>query len=309
MTTPVTAVPESVKPLPPFDDPQADTILRSADGADFHVSRAILSLASPFFKDMFSIPQPVDEADLPVIPVVETGDVLNSILRVWYPGATPVVGYDRLQDLCEIIELLLSKYDIQFTAPTLQTHLQIHMEKDPLTVFVVSCRYGWAKIAKAAARSCLKLPIRSLYIRNDIPQLIHISVHHYRTLLAYHDACAIAASEAGTLLPWSKAEWVWIRCTSCTAYSLEYAVPGLPNRKTPRAWIFDYVDRAETLLKTQPRANLLDLTFLAPTVSKAASCAGFCRTSGYEDLAKFIVETFVPAVNAAIDRVQLKLDL
>lgn len=43
----------------PFNDPDkaADIILRSGDNVDFYVYRIVLSLASPFFKYMFSLPQ------------------------------------------------------------------------------------------------------------------------------------------------------------------------------------------------------------------------------------------------------------
>ena len=40
----------------PFDHAKADIILRSSDNIDFHVFKLFLSLASPFFEDMFNIP-------------------------------------------------------------------------------------------------------------------------------------------------------------------------------------------------------------------------------------------------------------
>ncbi|KAI0305826.1 hypothetical protein B0F90DRAFT_1609499, partial [Multifurca ochricompacta] len=42
----------------PFDDADADIILRSADNFDFRVYRVILSKASPVFRDMFTFPHP-----------------------------------------------------------------------------------------------------------------------------------------------------------------------------------------------------------------------------------------------------------
>jgi len=44
---------------PPFDRPDADIILRSTDGVEFHTFKSILSLASQFFNDMYEIPQPL----------------------------------------------------------------------------------------------------------------------------------------------------------------------------------------------------------------------------------------------------------
>ena len=42
----------------PFDEGDADATLRTSDNVEFGVHRVILSLASPIFKDMFSMPQP-----------------------------------------------------------------------------------------------------------------------------------------------------------------------------------------------------------------------------------------------------------
>ncbi|KAJ7019746.1 hypothetical protein C8F04DRAFT_1051558, partial [Mycena alexandri] len=59
----------------PFDDSTADTILQSSDGFDFHVHHAVIALASPFFKDLFSLPRP--EPKVPVIPVAESSSILE----------------------------------------------------------------------------------------------------------------------------------------------------------------------------------------------------------------------------------------
>lgn len=40
----------------PFDDRNADVIFRSSDDIDFHVHKSILSFASPFFHDLFTLP-------------------------------------------------------------------------------------------------------------------------------------------------------------------------------------------------------------------------------------------------------------
>ncbi|EIM87829.1 uncharacterized protein STEHIDRAFT_55219, partial [Stereum hirsutum FP-91666 SS1] len=78
----------------PFDDDDADLILRSSDSVDFPVHQAFLSKASSFFKLMLSLPQPptsahpakrsnnrsVDTNSLPVVPVVETSIVLHILL-------------------------------------------------------------------------------------------------------------------------------------------------------------------------------------------------------------------------------------
>ncbi|KAJ7348390.1 hypothetical protein DFH08DRAFT_634512, partial [Mycena albidolilacea] len=72
----------------------------------------LVSSASPFFSDMFSLPQPDTEAPVPLILIAETGRLLDRFLRLWYPGAKMMV-FDGLHELDKIIELALSKYDMQ----------------------------------------------------------------------------------------------------------------------------------------------------------------------------------------------------
>ncbi|KAJ7873538.1 hypothetical protein B0H14DRAFT_2344163, partial [Mycena olivaceomarginata] len=50
-----------------FDSSDADLILRSCDGADFRLHKAVLSLVSPVFRDMFTFPQPESALELSVV--------------------------------------------------------------------------------------------------------------------------------------------------------------------------------------------------------------------------------------------------
>jgi len=59
-----------------FDAPDTDAVLLSSDGKEFHVHRLILSLASPVFRGMFSLPQPTEPtSQIPTIDVAESSDI------------------------------------------------------------------------------------------------------------------------------------------------------------------------------------------------------------------------------------------
>ncbi|KAJ7658137.1 hypothetical protein DFH06DRAFT_1090237 [Mycena polygramma] len=311
MTQSPPAVHPPLVPQPPFSEEGADTILRTSDGVDFHVYRRVLSLASPFFRDMFSVPQPETEPNVPVIPVAESSHLLDRALRVFYPGAE-MVEADGLDQLAQILEVV-SKYDIQFVAPSLRYHLEKYLDTEPLIVYTVACRYGWAHLAKVAAKHSLKLSLPVLINSNPTQHLRHIPAHFYQALLLYHGKCSTAASSAGRLLPWSKATWSWIACGNqvqlCPAYSRQYNVPGVSARRTPKAWIFDYLDRAQALLKETPGAisSLSTPEFLAPTHAKVAVCIA-CQFPGFSDLATFIRDDYIPKVNEAIEGVSLDVD-
>jgi hypothetical protein len=64
-----------------MDMPNADVILWSSDLVNFHVQRLILKMSSPFFNDLFSLPQPPGHEavnGLPVVQLSEDAEVLNS---------------------------------------------------------------------------------------------------------------------------------------------------------------------------------------------------------------------------------------
>jgi hypothetical protein len=70
--------------------PNADVILQSSDLVKFRVHRGVLVTSSPFFRDMFSLPQlsndgPAGPGELPILPVPESAAVLNSLISMLYP--------------------------------------------------------------------------------------------------------------------------------------------------------------------------------------------------------------------------------
>jgi len=72
---------QNTSPLPDgLDMANADIIIQSCDFINFHVHKLVLSFSSPFFEDMFSLPQPSDQEVVGVLPVVrlsEDAEVLN----------------------------------------------------------------------------------------------------------------------------------------------------------------------------------------------------------------------------------------
>jgi hypothetical protein len=62
----------------PFHHPDGDIIIRSSDGLHFCMMKLLLSLTSPIFKDMFSLPQSADDNineflhGLPIVDLTES---------------------------------------------------------------------------------------------------------------------------------------------------------------------------------------------------------------------------------------------
>ena len=151
----------------PFDNPEADVILRSCDGVDFHVFKIVLSLASPVFADMFSIPAPSPgrpesqtvHDGLPVVQLSESSKVLDLALRHCYPIRSP-----ELVDSKDALALLEfgRKFEVEALIPPLTCYLKLLTERDPVSAYCLAVNYHYDDIVEAAARSCLKLPITKL---------------------------------------------------------------------------------------------------------------------------------------------------
>ena len=84
-----TAVPLSAV----FSADDADVVIRVAGTLDFRVHKAMLSLVSPFFKAMFTVPQPPTNTPdtLPHVDVHESAEAWEHILRTIYPIPNPVI--------------------------------------------------------------------------------------------------------------------------------------------------------------------------------------------------------------------------
>ena len=131
------------------------TRLRARLKHDFPVHKFILSLASPVFKDMFTFPQPTDQTlseghQLPVVDIPEPPEVIDTILRLIYPG----VESPRISDLSTLTTLLSAadKYNIASINPALKDGLKTFSVSSPFKVYTLACRFGFLEEAKEAAK-------------------------------------------------------------------------------------------------------------------------------------------------------------
>ncbi|KAH9921604.1 uncharacterized protein B0H18DRAFT_1020410, partial [Fomitopsis serialis] len=195
----------------PFDNSfaDADAILRSADGANFYVHKNILRIASAFFADMFSLPQPPQAASpvdgdtatdasshsantLPVIPVSEDRQSFDKLLRMCYPVEKPT--FASVQEISPIIEGAL-KYQMREATSALTKELIIFSDSHPLDVYAEACRRGLEEVVSRAAAAFAAPLIKIKKIRYDTPayaidaftpHMENISAASYFHLLEYH---------------------------------------------------------------------------------------------------------------------------
>jgi BTB/POZ domain-containing protein len=93
----------ATSPLEPSDLSDASLVIRSSDCVEFRVNKLVLAVASPFFKDLLSLPQPADGESvdgLPVVQLSEDSELLSTLVSMLYP-LRPVIpnSYDKVLSL------------------------------------------------------------------------------------------------------------------------------------------------------------------------------------------------------------------
>jgi hypothetical protein len=138
----------------PFDDVEADAILRSCDRVDFYVYKAVLAVASAFFKNMFSLPQTAPESEqtvrqsAPVVDFTEESRTLDHLLRLCYPITDPVIN--KLTEVEDALEAAI-KYQMDEATAIMRGMLRTHGPNEPLKVYVIACLLNLEAEAKDAA--------------------------------------------------------------------------------------------------------------------------------------------------------------
>lgn len=182
----------------PFTDSTADVIFCSSDNVHFRLHKLILSLASGFFKDMFSLPQPLlppsapapsnsprlgiaqtDELEgLPLVHVTETSVVLESLFRLCYPIADPPL--QTIEQVRPTLEAALKYQMYEAIYITTQGLLSL-VQTAPLRVFAIACRLSLHNIIGVAALAVREQSLQDSYVE----ELEDISVDAYHQLLKF----------------------------------------------------------------------------------------------------------------------------
>ena len=187
-----TTVEVELAPIPlstVFCADDADVIIRTAESHEFRVHKPILSLVSPIFRDMFTLPQPqsTDTPDiLPHFDVDESAETWENIFRTIYPMPNPVV--DNIDDL-ESLLLTAMKYEIQSVIDIHKTSLErrAFIREDPLRLYAIACSCGLDEQAKYVTRNAELLTVTGHADAGDLRGLTVASYHNLISSLAQRD--------------------------------------------------------------------------------------------------------------------------
>jgi hypothetical protein len=153
---------------------EADLIIQSSDLFKFRVHKSILASSSPFFKDMFSLPQPSSELEneLPVLHMSEDAELIRALLTILYPIPSEIpASYDR------VLSLLAAscKYDM----PTLQSSIRSEVNYRKVTAktgmqafraYAIASRHGLSPETNIVAHLTLDYPMTMKSIGSELRQ-------------------------------------------------------------------------------------------------------------------------------------------
>ena len=237
--------------------PGTDIILKSSDDVLFDAYRRILIESSPFFSDMFTLPQE-DDTSIPTIQFSEPGSVLSDLLMLTYPGEDPVI--DTLDKVSVILAAAL-KYEMVRATQTLRRLLvsPVFLEKEPTRVYAIASRYDLEEEARIASSYTLRINILDCPLSDELK---HITAWSYHRLLLLHRR---RSEEALKVL--ESVQVGEVKCTQCNG--IHYGA------LSPPRWWTDFVRRASEELRIRPTSDVIfSMPFLAGSADTGcAKCA------------------------------------
>ncbi|KAJ8581884.1 hypothetical protein M405DRAFT_938058 [Rhizopogon salebrosus TDB-379] len=297
----------------PFDNPDGDIILRSADGVNFHVFKLILSLASPGYQGMFMLPQDMTQTDaspIPIIPMAESSTTLESLLLLCYPAANPT--FDSLDHMKAVIEAA-RKYGMGGAISRAGDLVMAQFPlADSLELYALSCIFGWKKLAQTVAMQTLKIkdlgrPSRRFAGMQDITGL------DYHRLLVYHQECGAVAQAVGKSLAWLRPssndmqmwEHIWSTC-NCKHASREIQIAAIGKLKVT-SWFEEYlISSGEELVSRPCASTILESTSYGRAIVEAQECSN-CQTEAIDVMDRFRT-LYIGQVKKVLATVILEVD-
>ena len=170
-----------------LDFVNADIILRSVEGKEFPAHKFMLSLVSPVFRDMFTLPQPPQTPPIPVVDLCETREVLNLFLRCIYPVAKPNINNIKAIELLKALVVAADKYDAKLVLGIVERSLVApkNLKEDPLRAYVVSRASPVLRGLTDAAAQCMTF---RMITGADPCTIEHLTTTDLHRLVMYLDA-------------------------------------------------------------------------------------------------------------------------
>jgi hypothetical protein len=307
----------------PFDHlDSADIIIRSSDGVHFRTVKLLLSLSSPIFKGMFSLPRSAEGIDetkdsLPIVDLTENSGTIKSLLSFCYPAVyTGKVGLD-MSEISAVLEAA-KKYEMEETHNSAVQCLAKppFLEQEPLRVYAIACRHKLKEEAILAAKYTLRRPLLG---DAYFPELTSIDARKLYRIQLYHKECAEAAMKVANDHTWIiSADYAFFDCRGqesqdeSSSYTRVLSPPsrkykhGFQKTALVHSWWLEYMESTRVALESSSHGQTVkNLSRVGPAFAAADRCP-VCRPTVAAHFQKF-VEKFAAEVDNRIADVRRPL--
>lgn len=279
--------PVVIAPWPFNENTESDLILISSDCMYFYTHKLLLSLVSPVFNTMLTLPpeqsQEVHDGR-PCMTLSDKGKALQPLLS-WCDPRCANKSLD-LNDLRVVLELA-DKYDMESITKQLDAVMACMKDTisaNPILMYAIAMRYHLENLARAAAKGTLRTPFKNL-IWDDIPETEYINSLCFQNLLQYHRSCAITAVQATKIFDWLDRFDVRFLCDGCKCKACFSVFRS--GTKWPKWWL-EYMEAVAESLDSTPCSPVSDIAFLQSFYFKnSRGRCHSCRKNGFLELLGF----------------------
>ncbi|EKM54654.1 uncharacterized protein PHACADRAFT_258646 [Phanerochaete carnosa HHB-10118-sp] len=306
--SPASATPERITHQY-FSDKDADVIIRSSDAVEFKMYKVILSKASPFFKDMFSLPQSPSVVDdrpsefldgVPVVDFSENNRTLDHLFRFLYPCPNP--NLKSLDDVHAVLEAA-NKYQLEDVVLYARRTWNELASLEPLRAFAIACGRRWEEEARSAALLSLKEPVWPLQ-PPMAPEFKTISGDTVVRLMWYQRRCGEAAMQAALNPERMNRLFDASSCTHCLGPF------SMTQTRRIRDWFALYTRQVAPCLEKQPSGRTATERGLVEGAIKHVFENAPCEVDMHcIERIRQIVQVFSDEVDKVVAQVPLELDL
>ncbi|KAH9917987.1 uncharacterized protein B0H18DRAFT_1032649 [Fomitopsis serialis] len=312
---------DSTPVSPPFNDPDADLIIRTSDGVDFRVYKLIMKQASPVFREMFTFPRG-SQLNNSVVEVAERSRVWDYILRMLYPVGRAPSAPDPA-DYWPLLEAA-KKYDMAGVREAVKHAMMVPavLKTDALMTYALACVYGLPDAARAAAKASFQPWPGDGRPPLCIPEMQCMAVMAYHRLSRYRWACveaATACAESSDLFR-SETRWngksnvihwpEWITALQKSTKCGARCPPSRAHKDSGlRAYIDDYIDRSIKSLRVEPSGQVVATTDAIGPILKAANVCFDCSQKIGSDAIVRFANVYAQRIDAAVAMVTLEFRL
>ena len=246
------ASPKNASPASPLDHldvGDANIIIRSCDLVDFRVHQRILAISSPFFDDLFSLPQPQltdkEAVDgLQVVRLPENAEVLSGLITMLYPIPSGLPNsYDKVLTLLATSQ----KYEMVGVQSRIRGEIQTKTfptltGAETFRSYAISSGGQLPFEAKKLAHLTLEFPMTFEYLCDELPSFQGWAL---RDLVNYRKRCRdniVSCFESFLKLnqpPFN----IWVPCIGntvgyCQNCRRNYPYPNTPTTTGPSpSWL------------------------------------------------------------------------